>query len=33
MDNAIQDVKRIADRVIESNDNEGIASYLLEMFI
>ena len=32
MGNAIQDVKRIADRVIESNDNEGIAGYLLEMF-
>ena len=32
MGNAIQEVKQIADMVIGSNDNEGIASYLLEMF-
>lgn len=32
MGNAIQDVKQIADIVIGTNDNDGIADYLIETF-
>ena len=32
MGNAIQDVKQIADVVIGTNDNDGIADYLIETF-
>ena len=32
MGNAIQDVKQIADVVIGTNDNDGIADYLIEKF-
>ena len=32
MGNAIQDVKNIADIIIGTNDNEGIADYLVEEF-
>lgn len=33
MGNAIEEVKAVADRVIGSNDEEGIAKYLMEEFI
>lgn len=32
MGNAVQEVKDIADKVIGTNDDEGIADYLIEEF-
>lgn len=32
MGNAVQEVKDIADQVIGTNDDEGIADYLIEEF-
>lgn len=32
MGNAVQNVKDIADQVIETNDNEGITDYLIKEF-
>ena len=32
MGNAIEDVKQVADVVIGTNDNDGVANYLMETF-
>lgn len=33
MGNAIDEVKKVADQVIGTNDDEGIAKYLTETFL